>query len=493
MMRALPFRFRLTILYGSIFAGAAFLLCATALRMLQDSVKEIEYHELQERADDVRSVLLHAPTDASPDDLCRILDEQYRLKDDGKYLQVRDANGHWLFRSTRMLAENPPLPDPGLLSAAGTLASFHQGIHEVAALAYPITVRGVRYAVQTGVSRDKSTALLTAFRTNLLLLTPAVLFLAAIGGHWMSRTALRPVAELTAEAQRINDRNLDSRLPTSQAKDEISELALTLNAMLERIQRAFVSVRTFTGNASHELRTPVALLQTELEVALMRPRTPEEYRTILQQLHEVTVRMANLVESLLTLARADGGADTLMLAPIHLQSTFREIESIWRSPSERAAVHLVVDSVDGRVMVLGNQDGILRLLSILLENAIKFTPPGGIVHLGIGLQPEIAILSVEDTGCGIAKEHMPHIFERFYRVGPEREGLRYGSGLGLALAKWLTESHGTELHAESVPECGSRFSFSLACTKNMMESVPVLSDCTHTPSLDHRTEHSAAR
>jgi len=263
--------------------------------------------------------------------------------------------------------------------------------------------------------------------------------------------------------------------------------------MLERIQRAFVSVRTFTGNASHELRTPVALLQTELEVALMRPRTPEEYRTILQQLHEVTVRMANLVESLLTLARADGGADTLMLAPIHLQSTFREIESIWRSPSERAAVHLVVDSVDGRVMVLGNQDGILRLLSILLENAIKFTPPGGIVHLGIGLQPEIAILSVEDTGCGIAKEHMPHIFERFYRVGPEREGLRYGSGLGLALAKWLTESHGTELHAESVPECGSRFSFSLACTKNMMESVPVLSDCTHTPSLDHRTEHSAAR
>lgn len=469
MMRALPFRFRLTVLYGSIFAGAALLLCATALWMLQDSVKEIEYHELQERADDVRSVLLHAPADAGPDDLSRILDEQYRLKDDGKYLQVRDASGHWLFRSERMTAANSPLPDPGQLTSTGKLGAFRHGIHEIATLAYPIEVHGKLYAVQPGVSRSKSDALLVTFRTNLLLLTPAVLVLAAIGGHWMSRAALRPVAELTAEAKRINDRNLDARLPIPEARDEISELALTLNAMLERIQRAFVSVRTFTGNASHELRTPIALLQTELEVTLMRPRTPEEYRTVLRQLHAVTVQMAGLVEALLTLARADGGADTLTLEPMQLLSVFREVESIWRSSADRAAVHFVTDSIDSQVAVLGNHEGVVRLFSILLENAIKYTPPGGSVRLGAELQADTIVLFVEDTGCGISEKHLPHIFERFYRGESEHGETLHGAGLGLALAKWLAESHGTELQVKSVARQGSRFSFSLKRIESRLE------------------------
>jgi signal transduction histidine kinase len=151
----------------------------------------------------------------------------------------------------------------------------------VRVLAYPIEVRGKRYSVQTGMALNNSLALLASFRNNLLFLTPIVILLAAIGGHLMSRKALRPVAALAAEARRINDHNLETRLPVSRAKDEISDLSRTLNQMVERIDKAFASVRRFTGNASHELRTPISLLRTEIEVALYRPRDGEEYRAIL--------------------------------------------------------------------------------------------------------------------------------------------------------------------------------------------------------------------
>ncbi|MDR3737960.1 MAG: ATP-binding protein [Terracidiphilus sp.] len=461
MIRPLPIRLRLTLLYGSMFTGAALLLCSTALWMLQDSVKETEYHELQERADDVRSVLEHEDAASSPQELAHDLDAIYKFKDDGKYLQVRDSDGHWLFRSARMMAANPDLPSPVDLPQTGREAAFRQGIHEVGTLTYPITVHGKLYAVQTGLARDKSDVLLTAFRTDLLFLTPIVIVLAAFGGHIMSRTALGPVAQLTAEARRINDRNLDSRLPSPDVKDEISELAQTLNDMLERINRAFVSVRTFTGNASHELRTPIALLQTEIEVALMRPRTVDEHRAVLQQLHAVTVRMAHLIEILLALARADGGAEAMAQSPILLNTLLPEIADDWRSAMQNAQLRLMVEVPDRRTIVLGNQDGIVRLLSILLENARKYTPADGSVRLGSHLSSAGATIFVEDSGCGIAQEHLPYIFDRFYRVNQDSTSPEAGSGLGLALAKWIADRHGTELLVSSSPGKGSRFSFTL--------------------------------
>lgn len=140
-----------------------------------------------------------------------------------------------------------------------------------------------------------------------------------------SRKALKPIAILAGETRRINERNLEMRLPESDTRDEISDLSRTLNQMLERIDKAFVSVRTFTGNASHELRTPISLLRAEIEVALYRPRDSDEYRAILHRLHEETVRMTSLVENLLSLARADGGAETVMLSPIRVETLFRQV------------------------------------------------------------------------------------------------------------------------------------------------------------------------
>ena len=314
-MNSLPIRVRLTVWYFAMFATAASVLCVASLWMLRRSVEETEYYDLQERAEDVEALLSHETPNRTLQQIGGDLEAIYRFKDDGKYLQVRDEQGNWIFRSKRMIAENPPLPAPGRLPKRGLIEGFHQGIHEVWTLEYPIVANGKRYSVQTGIALDKSNLLLSNFRAKLLLLTPIMILLAAAGGHAMSRKALQPVAASSTEARRINDRNLSIRLPVPQTRDEISDLSQTLNQMLERIEKAFASVRAFTGNASHEIRTPLTLLRTELEVALYRPRTEEEYRETLENLHKQTVRMTNLVDDLMSLARADAGAEILSAMP----------------------------------------------------------------------------------------------------------------------------------------------------------------------------------
>ncbi len=460
-MRTLPIRMRLSLWYFAMFASAAALLSLTSLWMLRRSVDATEYHDLQERAEDVQLVIEHEDPKQSLDVLQRDFAAIYDFKDDGKYLQVRDQDGNWIFRSKRMIQQNPDLPQPDRIPPNGIQAEFHQGTRYVRILAYRIVVRGKRYSVQTGLAQNKSIALLAGFSTDLLFLTPAVILLAAIGGHLMSRKALQPVAALAAQARLISDRNLDLRLPVSNAKDEISDLSTTLNQMLERIDKAFASVRAFTGNASHELRTPISLLRTEIEVALYRPRDGQEYRDILGRLQLETVRMTTLVENLLSLARADGGAEAISLLPIRVNALYRQMNEAWSPAMNKAMLDFRVETPDENLLVLGDKQGVSRLLSILLENASKYTPPGGAVRLCTAREGERTVLSVEDTGIGIAPEHLDRIFDRFYRAMSNNKSFPAGSGLGLSLAKWIAERHGAQLSVQSTIGKGSRFSFSL--------------------------------
>jgi heavy metal sensor kinase len=429
--------------------------------MLRRSVDLTEYHELQERAEDVQLVLQHEEPNQSLDALQREFTAIYEFKDDGKYLQIRDQDGNWIYRSRRMMQENPDLPQPQSITPEGVQADFHQGTRFVRILAYPITARGKRYSVQTGIALNKSMALLVAFRNGLLVLTPVVILLAALGGHWMSRTALKPVAALAAQARLISDRNLDMRLPVPDTADEISDLSKTLNQMLERIDKAFASIRAFTGNASHELRTPISLLRSEIDVALLRPRDAGEYHVTLMRLNEEAVRMTSLVENLLSLARADGGAEAMSLAPIEVRSLFHSIRRAWAPAIQRAFLNFRIESPGDGLVLLGDANGLQRLLSILLENAAKFTPPGGSVTLTATHSGSRVVLSVHDTGVGISREDMPRVFDRFYRAAQASNTAPRGSGLGLALAKWIAERHGTQLTVESPPGQGSCFSISL--------------------------------
>jgi heavy metal sensor kinase len=432
-----------------------------SLWMVHRAIDDLENEELQQRVRSVRRFIESRPPGETRAQLHDAITAAYNVSHGNKWLQVIDEQGNWIYRSQHVAAAYPTLLLPQQAPETGHYFTYTAESISVRALIEPIAIHGVRYTVQTGLTLTKTMSVLSNFRFQFLLLTTVGLFVSSITGHLMSRKALKPVAALAAEARRINDRNLDIRLPVPRANDEISDLSRTLNQMLERIDKAFASVRVFTGNASHELRTPISLWLTEIEVAQIRPRNTDEYRVILGHLHDETVRMTNLVENLLSLARADGGAETISLAPIRVDDLFHQVAGSWKSAMDQALLDFRFEIESDNLALLGDKHLIPRLLSILLENSSKYTPPGGAVTLRAAAEGSHVVLSVRDTGIGIAAEHQSRIFDRFYRVASAGDTAQAGSGLGLALGRWIVERHGAELCVESEPGHGSCFSFSL--------------------------------
>ena len=369
--------------YCAMFAAAAVLLSVSSWWMLRRSLAATEYHELQERAEDVQLLLTQLGPGASPEFLQQKFEEIYSVKDDGKYLQIFDQDGHWIYRSKRLIDEGLRPAAPGDLPPKGTVVEFHQGTRYVRVLSYAIKANGRAYTVQTGIALNKSMVLLSAFGAQLLLLTPAVLVLAAIGGHFMSRKALAPVAAIATEARRINDRSLDIRLPVAATEDEISHLSETLNQMLERVESGVRSIRDFTANAAHELRTPLALIRTEVEVALSKPRTAEEYREACEQVQLETVRMTGLIDSLLMLARADAGTEALRFELLDANELVVQVGERWKTATRLGLLDFSVEAGPSPSFVSGDIDSLQRLLTILLDNAVRYTPPGGSVTLRV--------------------------------------------------------------------------------------------------------------
>ena len=484
MIKSLPIRIRLTLWYSLAIAATMFTIGFISLWMVHRAINDLENEELQQRVRSVRRFVESRPAGETRAQLHDAITAAYNVSHGNKWLQVIDEQGNWIYRSPHVAAAYPKLVLPQQAPAAGAYFTYTAESSSVRALIEPISIHGVRYTVQTGLTLNKTLAILSNLRMQLFLLITIGLFVSSLAGHFMSRKALKPVAVLAAQARRINDRNLDIRLPVPRAKDEISDLSQTLNQMLERIDKAFASVRSFTGNASHELRTPISLLRTEIEVGLYRPRANEEYRAILRRLHEQTVRMTGLVENLLSLARADGGAETITIAPVRVSVLFSQIADTWKSTMNQAMLDLCVETPENDLILLCDFQDIARLLSILLENASKYTPPGGVVKLNAAVDGECIVLSVHDTGIGIAPEHKLRIFDRFYRATPACAGVPAGSGLGLALAKWIAERHGAELNVTSNPGCGSCFSFSLRKTAPALADIHAICAPTAEPEVE---------
>jgi signal transduction histidine kinase len=461
-MKSLPIRLRLTVWYFVMFATAAGMLSLGSAWMLRRTLDATVYQDLQERIDDVAVQLHQFGAQHSPDQAQLRFTNFYRDRDDGKWLQILDEHGRWIFRSARFISAARTLPGPESFPRKPFVQDFVQGIHHVRALSVRVVVDGHAYSVETGISMKKPNALLHDFSFGLLLLMPAVLLPAAIGGHVMSRKALAPVAAIAREARRITDRNLDTRLPVSETHDELSHLSITLNNMLERIDVAFRSVREFTANASHELRTPLARLRTETEIALFRPRESAEYRQALERVHQDSVDMSGLVENLLTLARAEAGNEVIRLAPVNLTSLLSEVAEEWRPIVERLSLQLrTVGLEQDPRFALGDKLSLLRLFRILLDNACKFSEAPGVVTIRMQASATAVMVAIEDSGIGIAPEHQKRIFDRFFRV--DGDGGRYasGSGLGLSLAAWIAEQHKTSITVESALARGSSFQIKL--------------------------------
>ncbi len=317
-------------------------------------------------------------------------------------------------------------------------------------------VLGRRYTIVAAASLESVEDLLARLRLLMLWSIPLTLVAASFGGYAISRQALSPVDSMTAEAAAIGIGNLSRRLVVPPTGDELARLAATWNRMLDRLESAVKRLTHFTADASHELRTPVALIRTTAELALRRPRTAEDYREALRQIVEESERTSHLVDDLLTLARADAGRTFLATEPLDLTLRVREVCEQGALLGSAHHVAVRAETPSKPVKVEGNPPALRRLLFILLDNAIKYTPEGGSVTVSVrGDAP--AVLSVEDTGIGIPPDALPHVFERFFRADPSRNRGGGGTGLGLAIARWIAERHHATIEAESKPGAGSVF------------------------------------
>jgi two-component system, OmpR family, sensor kinase len=299
---------------------------------------------------------------------------------------------------------------------------------------------------------------------SMLFISPFILLGAVLVGYWLAGTSLRPVQGIINEVEAITDgRSLHRRLPVPRSADEMARLAVTLNGMLARLEQSFGSLHRFTADASHELKTPLMVLRAGVERALVHPGVPAE---ILQSLDETLAQineMTELVESLLTLARADEGRAPLAVEDCDLRDLLGDVAETTGMLGESAGITVTSEMPETPVRLRVDPHRIQEMLLNLVTNAIKYTPKGGRIALTLQDQGEAVVLTVQDTGIGIAPGDLPHIFDRFWRADPARSrtGERPGTGLGLAITKWIAEAHGGSITVQSRPGRGTAFSVRL--------------------------------
>jgi len=462
MKRAqLPIRIRLSLSYCLIFACGCALLIGSAWWMARRSLLFELDHEMQEHVDDVHDFIV-ANRLGGDEALTRsAIDAEFSRQDEGKWLQIEENPAGWVYRPRRMLINPQPLPSAESLPVQGSFTEFTAGHHKVRALRRAFAANGHTWVVESGTTLTKTDVVLAHFRTGMLLIGPFVLLMAGLAGHLLSRRALDPVAAIAREAQRIHEGNLQNRLPHLDTGDELAHLSSTLNDMLERIESGVRSVRDFTAHASHEMRTPVALIRSEADLALRLERTPGEYRDALREIGAEAQQMSSLLDSLLFLTRVDAGTEEAQLESVDARQACTQAAARWRPILSKAGIRFSLHLPDRPLNVAADNLYLPRLLNIVLENAGKYTPSGGSVRLSLIAENDRARFMVADTGIGIAHQDQAHIFNRFYRAASVRAERIPGSGLGLALAAWIAARHQTRIDVHSEYGQGSSFSWTL--------------------------------
>jgi len=377
-----------------------------------------------------------------------------------RYYQIYDI------RSTTLLAESDEFRASGIQYSAPDIEHYTQNqpsFIDVQSDQGKLRLRnevmpagGGIYLLVVGASMQPMEEALRSFLEALAWLIPSGVLLAAIASWFMAGKALEPVAALGKAAGEIAVSSLDRRLPVRGTNDELDKLAMQFNDTLARLENAVGEMKQFTASISHEFRTPLAVLRGEAEIALMQADSSEQFRRVLASQLEEFEKLTRMINQLLTLARAESGDVAIAREPVNIssmaQSIAEQLEPVAASKDVRLSWNC-----DGNVTLQGDASWIERVVLNLIDNAIKFTRPGGHVGINVSSNGADAIFEVADEGIGIPPEAVPHIFERFYRADPSRANRADGAGLGLSLVKWAVDQHHGTIHVESVPENGTRF------------------------------------
>jgi heavy metal sensor kinase len=452
----LPLRARITAWYFAVLVVAFASFAWISDLGFQHSIEATVNDASRASLDSIQSMLLRtAPRGAA--EVKDELDELAGLWADAALLEVTDAGGKIIFQSPQFSRPYDPLP----AIDKKDVSFFTTNLDD---LQYRIAMRtveasGQTFRVRAAIPTEPFDQALDRFRLILKETLPFLVVLASLAGYWLSGRAL-------ATARNIGVQNLSGRLAVPPANDELRRLSETLNDMLGRIEASVKRITQFTADASHDLRTPVALIRTSAELALRRPRMEDEYRETLSRILTTSEETTHLMENLLTLARADAGAADLEFRNIDLVPHLEKISEEAGILAAGKGIQVTSELAPGPVRISGDPAAIERLLLIVIENAVKYTPAGGNIQMNLANGSGTARIEIRDSGIGINEKDLPHIFERFFRADQARSRESGGSGLGLAIAHWIVDLHGGSIEAHSTLGNGSVFRITLPVAPN---------------------------
>ncbi len=386
-----------------------------------------------------------------------------RFTSPGVFVELLDANGKVMARSPNLQGKSLSIPDGAFASAWwGTPDSFTANWNGARYRGYLVPIAGdkePRGFVLVGRSLQQIDDALGTLRILLIVGNLAGLALAVGVGWLITRNSLRPIEEITNTARSIAlSQGFGQRLTVGKSRDEVGTLAVTFNEMLASLDEAYAAQRRFVADASHELRSPLTSIRSNIDILRRALDAPREDRA--EALADVAAevdRLSRLTSDLLLLARADAGHKVEM-SKLSLDHLVTDVHRRMETQARGVALRL---GPARKVTVMGNQVWLKQLLLILLDNALKYTPSGGSVNLSLERDGGSALVKVSDTGIGIAAEDLPHVFERFYRADKARARDEGGAGLGLAIARWIAEEHDGDLTVESEPGRGTTFTLRL--------------------------------
>jgi signal transduction histidine kinase len=456
MKRQFSISLRLTVWFGSIFLTGWLLFGASMWLNLRSTLKNERHQTLSRRLDRLQELLVKDQAAVAADRFQDFTDFAHAT---GNGLaEVFLADGTRAFPSPSEAATAFPWPrvSPDRIVFKTVRASGQS----YWVMARPFTLGDRRLVLMGAAPEAGNLVVLQSFLSGLLASVPILLLVSSAGGYWLSRRALTPVDRITATARSIGIRNISERIPVKQTGDELQRLAETCNAMLDRLESSVNQIKRFTADASHELRGPLSFTRTVAEIALSNPHADAESRRALTDIVNEVAKAAILLDEMLTLARADSAPVSIPRTPVDLTQILGEVCSVAHPIAQQQHINLSWRHDDSGVTVLGDASALKRLIWILLDNALKYSKAEGTISVSLTGASGRARIVVRDDGIGISKSDLPFIFDRFYRADPSR-GLVEGNGLGLAIAKWIAETHQAELFVTSEYGTGTSFTISL--------------------------------
>ena len=475
-------RVRLTIWYTAVLTLVLLIFAvATYLIVEKDAIRRTDSAAAEQAGSFLKTVQAEVEDDLGPEKLLQgiraaIREHQFRET----IFLVLQQNGQILASSPNQGPRDhlPEMSAEALQDAANKVSTdANAGAREFQTVRFGRRV--FRSYVQRFTADEKNCTLivlqslhsqhefLETLTTTFGLMIPIAILLASIGGYFLARRALSPVAAMGVQAALISAENLHERLPIQNPKDELGKLAERFNDLLNRLDQSFDQQKRFVADASHELRTPVAILCGETEVTLSQPlRTPDEYRESLAILGAEARRLKHIVEDLFTLARADAGQHPLLLSDFYLDELAAECVRNMRTLAAAKQISLRVEA-STEMPIHADESLLRRMLVNLIDNAIKYTAPGGEVNIRCDQSSSSYQVTVRDNGSGIPHDLHARIFERFFRVDKAHSRSENhasdgsGAGLGLSISSWIATSHGGTLNLTNSTPDGSTFTISL--------------------------------